>query len=259
MAYSALPEPMLAKSGKLPAHGGFAYEVKWDGFRAVVSTEGSLRVRSRRGWNMTEHVQFLVHLPVRAVLDGELVAFDHEGKPDFPLVCEAVLHRHASIPLTFVAFDLLSVEGRSVTREPYVERRRILEEMGSTGQGGEPRKRSTTARRCGRPCASTNSRASWKRRSSRYASGERGWVKTKNRDYWRYELERESAIRHRARRPSPSPSMRRRKRFLGAGASAEREFNRRRRQNIRDQWRVWLTVSLGTIGFAVWSLLVEVL
>lgn len=61
MAYSALPEPMLARSGALPTRGDFAYEVKWDGFRAIVSTEGRLRVRSRRGWNMTEHVQFLVH------------------------------------------------------------------------------------------------------------------------------------------------------------------------------------------------------
>jgi ATP-dependent DNA ligase len=54
MAYSALPEPMLAKSGKLPTRGDFAYEVKWDGFRAIVSTEGPLRVRSRRGRDMTE-------------------------------------------------------------------------------------------------------------------------------------------------------------------------------------------------------------
>ena len=80
---------MLAHPGRLPGSGDFAYEVKWDGVRAIVSTEGQLRVRSRRGWNMTEHAQFLVHLPVRAVLDGELVAFDDAGRPDFPLVCEA--------------------------------------------------------------------------------------------------------------------------------------------------------------------------
>src|SRR3954462_9323231 len=97
---------MLARSGRLPAHGDFAFEVKWDGFRAIVSTERPLRVRSRRGWSMTEHVQFLVHLPVRAVLDGELVAFDERGRADFPLVCDAVLHRQSSISLTFVAFDV---------------------------------------------------------------------------------------------------------------------------------------------------------
>src|SRR3954452_1193228 len=79
MPYSAFPEPMLARSAPLPVRGDYAYEVKWDGFRAIVSTEGALRVRSRRGWNMTEHVRFLVHLPVRPVLDGGLVAFDDEG------------------------------------------------------------------------------------------------------------------------------------------------------------------------------------
>src|SRR6266516_3288062 len=54
---------MLARSGRLPTSADYAYEVKWDGFRAIVSTEGPLRVRSRRGWNMTEHVRFLADLP----------------------------------------------------------------------------------------------------------------------------------------------------------------------------------------------------
>jgi ATP-dependent DNA ligase len=58
-SYSGLPEPMLARSGRLPTSGDYAYEVKWDGFRAIVSTEGPLRVRSRRGWDMTPHVGFL--------------------------------------------------------------------------------------------------------------------------------------------------------------------------------------------------------
>jgi hypothetical protein len=110
--YSALPEPMLAKSGPLPVRSDFVYEVKWDGFRAVLSTEGSFRVRSRRGWNMTERVGFLSQLPVRAVLDGELVALDADGKPDFPLICERMLQRRSTIPLTFMAFDVLSVEER---------------------------------------------------------------------------------------------------------------------------------------------------
>jgi hypothetical protein len=101
---------MLARSGQLATRGDFAYEVTWDGFRAIVSTEGPLRVRSRRGWNMTEHVQFLVHLPVRAVLDGELVAFDESGKSDFPLVCERVLHRHSTVPLTYIVFDVFRVD-----------------------------------------------------------------------------------------------------------------------------------------------------
>ena len=78
---------MLAGSGRLATSGDYAYEVNWDGFRAIVSTEGSLRVRSRRGWDMTEHVGFLAELPVHAVLDGEFVA-RADGLPDFPLICE---------------------------------------------------------------------------------------------------------------------------------------------------------------------------
>jgi ATP-dependent DNA ligase len=49
-SYSALPEPMLARSGRLPTGGDYAYEVKWDGFRAIVSTEGPLRIRYPACW-----------------------------------------------------------------------------------------------------------------------------------------------------------------------------------------------------------------
>jgi hypothetical protein len=45
-SYSVLPEPMLARCGRLPTSGDFSFEVKWDGFRAIVSTEGALRVWS---------------------------------------------------------------------------------------------------------------------------------------------------------------------------------------------------------------------
>jgi ATP-dependent DNA ligase len=74
---------MLARSGPLPSRGDWAYEVKWDGFRAIVSTEVELRVRSRRGWDMTGLVPELSALPVPATLDGELVAFAPEdGTPE---------------------------------------------------------------------------------------------------------------------------------------------------------------------------------
>jgi bifunctional non-homologous end joining protein LigD len=114
---------MLARSGRLPTSGGYSFEVKWDGFRAIMSTEGPLRVRSRRGWDMTPHVGFLAQLPVAAVLDGELVALDDDGKPEFPQLCECVLMRRTTAPLTFIVFDVLSVDGRNVMGLPYIERR----------------------------------------------------------------------------------------------------------------------------------------
>jgi bifunctional non-homologous end joining protein LigD len=106
---------VLARSGKLPTRGEWAYEVKWDGFRAIVSTEHSLRVRSRRGWNMTALVPELAALPVFATLDGELCAFGADGSPDFPLICERMLMRRAGIAVTYLVFDLLSLDGRDLT------------------------------------------------------------------------------------------------------------------------------------------------
>jgi ATP-dependent DNA ligase len=76
---------MLARSGPLPSSSGWSFELKWDGFRAIVSTEDGLRVRSRRGWNMTTVLPELRRLPTGLVLDGELVAWKG-SEPRFPLV-----------------------------------------------------------------------------------------------------------------------------------------------------------------------------
>src|SRR5438034_3770765 len=70
-----------ARSGRLPTSGDYAYEVKWDGFRAIVSTDLALRVRNPGGWDMTEPVRFLAELPVRAVFDGELVVLGAWRRP----------------------------------------------------------------------------------------------------------------------------------------------------------------------------------
>jgi ATP-dependent DNA ligase len=79
--------------------GDWAYEVKWDGFRGLLGTEGRFRLRSRRGWDMTDLIPELSAFPVSGTFDGELVAFDTTGAPDFPLVCERLLNRHHSIRL----------------------------------------------------------------------------------------------------------------------------------------------------------------
>ena len=120
---------MLLRPGAIPQGDGWSYELKWDGFRAIVSTEDGLRVRSRRGWNMTTHVPELETLPRGLVLDGELVAFNNEGAPHWPLLCERVLHGNRSIPVTFVAFDVLRVDGQNVMCNPWTERRALLEEL----------------------------------------------------------------------------------------------------------------------------------
>jgi ATP-dependent DNA ligase len=76
---------MLLRSGGIPCGDGWAFELKDDGFRAIVSTEDGLQVRSRRGWNMSDRLSELSELPPGLVLDGELVAFNEHGAPHWPL------------------------------------------------------------------------------------------------------------------------------------------------------------------------------
>src|SRR5690349_7612217 len=82
-----LPAPMLARSGSLPAGPGWSYELKWDGFRAIVRAGRDFRVTAGAAGKMTARIPELAALPVDAVLDGELVALRDDGWPDFPLVC----------------------------------------------------------------------------------------------------------------------------------------------------------------------------
>jgi hypothetical protein len=81
-----LPEPMLAKPGPIPVAKGWLFEPKMDGFRCLVFTHGGrFLARSRRGWEMTERLPELGSLlPADVQLDGELVARDADGRPDFP-------------------------------------------------------------------------------------------------------------------------------------------------------------------------------
>jgi bifunctional non-homologous end joining protein LigD len=128
----------------------------------------------------------------------ELVVFDSSGAPDFPLVCERMLMRRRQIHVVYVIFDVLSLEGVSLLRAPYSERRAQLEALNLNG----PCWRTPEAFEDGEAlfeavCERELEGVVAKRTDSRYRPGERGWIKIKNRNYWRYELERESAINKR--------------------------------------------------------------
>ena len=71
----------------MPTGEGWSSEPKYDGFRAVISTEREIRVRSRRGWEMGPFVRELQHLAKGLVLDGELVAWKGR-EPHFPVLCD---------------------------------------------------------------------------------------------------------------------------------------------------------------------------
>jgi bifunctional non-homologous end joining protein LigD len=150
---------------------------------------------------MTPQVGFPAELPVAVILDGELVALGDDGKPDFPLLCECVLQRRSSVPLTLMLFDVLSVDGESVVREPYSERRRILESLRLDGPSwSTPEAFDDGAALWEAVCEHELEGVVAKKRTGRYLPGERGWVKTKNRAYWRWEMEREGAFRSHRRR-----------------------------------------------------------
>jgi bifunctional non-homologous end joining protein LigD len=124
-----------AQAGDLTADG-FRYEPKLDGWRALVYVcGGSVSIRSRAGRDLTPSLPELArpHRAVRdrdVVLDGELVA--GQGRSDdfyrlAPLM--AARRPHRAEPLTFVIFDVLWLDGVSVCARPYMERRRLLEEL----------------------------------------------------------------------------------------------------------------------------------
>ena len=146
---------MLLRPGPIPRGEGWAFELKYDGFRAIVSTEGDLRVRSRRGWNMTTHVPELRELSAGLVLDGELVALNESGAPHWPLVCERVLHGNRAVRVTFVAFDLLRVTATTcaATRGPTAAR--CSKSCGRSARARGSRTCSTMATRCSPRLSST--------------------------------------------------------------------------------------------------------
>jgi ATP-dependent DNA ligase len=133
-------EPMLAKlAAELPAEGAFLYEPKWDGFRAIVFRRGpELFIQSRDLRPLDRyfpelHDALLAALPDDIIVDGEIVIATSHGL-DFDAL-QLRLHPAASrveklakaTPSSFVAFDLLALEGRDVRDEPQAERRRLLE------------------------------------------------------------------------------------------------------------------------------------
>jgi bifunctional non-homologous end joining protein LigD len=190
---------MLAKSAPLPERGDYAYELKWDGFRALVRSGEEFRVRSRRGWDMTKLLPELAELPVDAVLDGEIVAIDEDGHPSFERVCQRLLYGESRVPLRFVAFDLLALDGESLLELPWSARRAQLEQLQLDGPYWQTQEIfDDGAALFAAVCECGLEGIVCKRRSERYRPGERRWLKVKNRAYYRFAQERELARSWRA-------------------------------------------------------------
>jgi bifunctional non-homologous end joining protein LigD len=128
---------MLATSWPAPFDDdGWWFEVKWDGYRVVVSrVDGRVRARSRRGLDLLEPFPELGRLPVpdEVAIDGEVVAFDVDGRPSFSLLQRRTgfggRGTGASVGVNLVVFDLL-FQGRALIGEPYERRRAMLADLG---------------------------------------------------------------------------------------------------------------------------------
>jgi bifunctional non-homologous end joining protein LigD len=144
-----VPLPMLATPGELPPpqdDDRWGYEFKWDGVRAVAAVDGGvLGLTSRKGTDITVRYPEVARLPDglrghRAVVDGEIVAMDERGRPDFGAL-QNRMHRTgpevrglaAARPVTFLVFDLLSLDGEDLLEHPYAERRERLDALGLAG------------------------------------------------------------------------------------------------------------------------------
>jgi DNA ligase D-like protein (predicted ligase)/DNA ligase D-like protein (predicted polymerase)/DNA ligase D-like protein (predicted 3'-phosphoesterase) len=180
--------PMLATHGsvaKLTA-SQWAFEGKWDGYRLLVDADhGEVRLRSRSGRDLTAEFPQLHSLAAdlgdhHAVLDGEVVALDASGVPRF----SEMQNRARATRIEFRAFDLLYLDGRSLLRAKYRDRRKLLETLASAGGLNVPDLLSGD----GAEALEYSREHQWegviaKKRDSTYQPGRRSasWIKDK---YW---------------------------------------------------------------------------
>src|SRR5579859_7465418 len=125
--------PMLAKLvAGLPADDErWAFEMKWDGIRALAFLEGGqTRLVTRNGNDMAARFPELAGLAAAvgrdALLDGEVVALDEHGRPSFQLLQQQF---RQVAPVVLMIFDLLYLGGDSLMPLPYIERRQRLEAL----------------------------------------------------------------------------------------------------------------------------------
>jgi bifunctional non-homologous end joining protein LigD len=129
-------EPMKATLASKPFRDeDWLFEVKWDGYRVeAVVRDGTVRLYTRNGHDAEAYFPRLLSPPSwieadEAIVDGEVVALDEGGRPDFSLLQERISAGRTGRPvaLLFQAFDLLHLDGRSLLDVPLEHRRRLLE------------------------------------------------------------------------------------------------------------------------------------
>jgi bifunctional non-homologous end joining protein LigD len=140
--------PMLATpAAKAFDNPDWLFEIKWDGYRAVAFIkDGRVRLVSRSQNDLTAQFPELGSLPQfvkaeHAILDGEIVALDDEGRPSFSLMQQRTgfqpgkrrLPRREGVPVIYYAFDLLYLDGLNLRRVALEERKKLLQDRIEAG------------------------------------------------------------------------------------------------------------------------------
>ena len=145
--------PMLATLGSeqgIPDPEAWAYEMKWDGVRCIATVrDGKVSLASRNGIDATSTYPEVTDLGEflsadSAVLDGEIVALDARGRPDFSLLQTRMKLTHRAeieaarrkTPVRFMLFDLLELDGNDLTGLEYCQRRELLEKAVDEAEDG---------------------------------------------------------------------------------------------------------------------------
>lgn len=125
--------PMLAREADEPfSDPGWIYEMKWDGYRAVAEVNQSdVSLYSRNGNTFNASyplvVDVLKQLNINAVLDGEIVVIDENGRSDFQMLQYYQTDDH--VHLEYRVFDVLSIDGKDLTQLPLTERKAKLKQL----------------------------------------------------------------------------------------------------------------------------------
>jgi bifunctional non-homologous end joining protein LigD len=187
-------EPCLALLKARPPKGDdWVYEIKWDGYRLSVHVEPTrIRILTRGGHDWTDRFpaikQAALWLPVgTAILDGEAVVLDEQGRSDFGLLQQSLGGRggkKSSSDAIFMAFDLLYFDGHDLRNSELDMRRHLLEDLVPAGEQGDIRLSEEIEADGDQLLASACEHGLEgiiaKRRSAPYRSGRLGdWVKIK--------------------------------------------------------------------------------
>jgi bifunctional non-homologous end joining protein LigD len=145
----AVIHPMLATPvAKAFDDSDWLFEIKWDGYRAVAFIDdGRVRLVSRNQNDLTAQFAELGRLPQfvsaqRAILDGEIVALDDEGRPSFSLMQQRTgfhpgkrsLQRREGVPVIYYAFDLLYLDGLDLRHVALEQRKQLLKDQIKVGE-----------------------------------------------------------------------------------------------------------------------------